>query len=106
MRALGQLTAENLSPTSIVGEVALGEVSENFSFLCRHSGDLFGQLLDLTDQVLLPHEVLVGIGWGHVGPLLLVVGARGIVLPDSQFFARQRLFVVGERGVNSTKGTT
>ena len=60
----------------------------DFSFFGWNARNLLRQLLNLADEVLLPHEVLIGVGGRQVGPLL----------------AQQLLLVVGERGVNGAQG--
>ena len=59
----------------------LREVGQYFGFFSWDARDLLRKFLDLTDQIFLPHEVLVGVGRRQVRPLL----------------TRERFFVVCER---------
>lgn len=48
---------------TFVRKVRLGQISQNFCFFCWDARNFLRQLLDLADQIFLPHEVLVGVGW-------------------------------------------
>ena len=50
-----------LALAALLGQMALRQISQYFGLLGRDAADFFGKLLNLADEVLFPHEVLVGV---------------------------------------------
>ena len=52
---------EVLLSATVLGEMAFTQICENLGFLGGNPGDLFGQFLNFSDEVFLPHEILICI---------------------------------------------